>query len=101
MSKRAKTWARVARAHLLRLLGGQCAVCGTNTNLEFDCIVPQGHAHHTWSTDKRMTFYRRQYLNHNLQILCSECNGIKGQTTDIQHHTKFTLPCKGSTEVPF
>ena len=77
MSKRAKIWAHKTRERLTALLGGRCVWCGATTELTFDCILPQGHEHHGWSTDKRMTFYRRQAALCNLQILCHHCNSRK------------------------
>ena len=82
MSKRAKNWARKARKALLLELGGCCVRCGGTESLCFDCIVPMHSYHHAWSTDKRMTFYRRQHKAGNLQILCSRCNGRKGILED-------------------
>jgi len=36
-----------------------------------------GHAHHSGSAPERISFYRKQMLAGNVQILCSHCNGIK------------------------
>ena len=77
MSRRAKEWAVKARAELMDKHGNECAWCGENCGLQFDCIIPQGDAHHRFSTDKRMTFYRRQDAAGNLQVLCADCNTTK------------------------
>lgn len=73
-------WARNARFNLLFQLGGCCAQCSATRELEFDCIVPQGDWHHRLGTAKRMTFYRRQHKEGNLQILCKRCNGKKSKS---------------------
>lgn len=70
-------WAKNARFALLFKLGGCCAKCSSTKELEFDCIIPQGHVHHRLGTAKRMTFYRRQHAAGNLQILCRRCNNKK------------------------
>lgn len=77
MSRRAKLWAIKARSALMDFYGNECAHCGETTGLQFDCIIPRGHAHHQFSTDKRMSFYRRQHQAGNLQVLCAVCNGVK------------------------
>jgi 5-methylcytosine-specific restriction endonuclease McrA len=82
MSKRAKVWAVKARARLMDAHGNECALCGDTFNLQFDCIIPQGNAHHRFSTDKRMTFYRRQDADGNLQLLCGPCHTAKSENED-------------------
>jgi 5-methylcytosine-specific restriction endonuclease McrA len=62
---------------MLLALGGACAACRATSSLEFDCIVPMGHGHHRGSAPERISFYRKQMLAGNVQILCSHCNGIK------------------------
>ena len=79
MPQHPTTWARNARLRLLTTLGGCCAKCFALTHLEFDCILPQGHIHHTLGTVKRMIFYRRQHAERNLQILCNKCNRKKAK----------------------
>jgi len=79
MPQKPTIWARNARLRLLTALGGCCAECFALTHLEFDCILPQGHVHHTLGTAKRMTFYRRQHTEGNLQILCNRCNRQKAK----------------------
>jgi len=74
MAARQKEWARNARARLLAALGNLCAECGVTENLEFDCILPQGDAHHKFDTSARMSFYRKQHAAHNIQILCAKCH---------------------------
>ena len=77
MSARQKDWARRARANLLATLSAVCANCGRTDDLTFDCIRPTGHKHHTFDTSARMSFYRRQHAEGNLQVLCKNCNGNK------------------------
>lgn len=74
MGMRQKEWARKARKALKGKLGGCCAICGSKRNLEFDCIQPQGHAHHWAEPSTRLCFYRKQYAAGNLQILCRACH---------------------------
>jgi len=110
MSARQKDWARRTRAQLITELGGQCALCGTSDNLEFDCITPLGDAHHKYDTSQRMSFYRQQHAANNLQLLCTDCNNDKSHTTDrahwrylwsIQRQLGFALMQTPSTEQPF
>jgi 5-methylcytosine-specific restriction endonuclease McrA len=58
-------------------LGGQCARCGTDEDLELDCIEPQGSAHHRLDTSSLVCFYTRQARRGNLQLLCSACHRQK------------------------
>lgn len=78
MSARQKRWAVQQREELLKLFGGRCRVCGGFECLEFDCIQACGHRHHTYDTARRMSFYRRQAVLGNLQVLCRRCNAKKG-----------------------
>lgn len=80
MSQRHKEWARRARVKLLAELGDKCAVCGVASwaaDLQFDCIAPQGDAHHRKDTSARMSFYRKQHRLGNVQSLCPECHKEK------------------------
>ncbi len=61
------------------LLGSYCNQCSSEQDLEFDCIIPQGDAHHKYDTSHRMCFYFKQYRNNNLQLLCSKCHSKKTQ----------------------
>jgi 5-methylcytosine-specific restriction endonuclease McrA len=79
MASRQVIWAQKAKLHLRNLLGNACARCGAREDLEFDCIVPQGHAHHTVGTVGRATFYRRQFEAGNLQLLCGPCHVAKSR----------------------
>lgn len=79
MGKAQKKWAREKKAELFLVLGGTCHSKGcTNTKrLEFDCIIPQGDAHHKLDQARRMSFYLRQLENNNLQLLCPKCHAKK------------------------
>jgi 5-methylcytosine-specific restriction endonuclease McrA len=77
MSARQKIWAKEARQELIRLYGGACQNCGALHNLTFDCIRPQGAAHHKLDTSARIAFYRRQHESGNLRLLCRSCNASK------------------------
>lgn len=79
MTSRQVIWARKAKLHLRALLGNACARCGGREHLEFDCIVPQGHAHHAAGTVGRASFYRRQFAAGNLQLLCGPCHNEKSR----------------------
>jgi hypothetical protein len=78
MGQRQKMWATRTRNQMLLAMGSKCAACGTRDNLEMDCIQPQGDAHHKFERSHRMSFYRNQARKGNLQILCADCNAIKG-----------------------
>lgn len=77
MTRRQVVWARSARQRLRMALGGECAVCGSTEGLEFDCIVPQGPAHHRTGVIGRTCFYRKQHAVGNLQLLCPACHAPK------------------------
>lgn len=77
MGKHQKARAKARRIELMMLLGYQCAKCGAEEELEFDCIKPQGDSHHRYDTSQRMCFYFKQYRQGNLQILCSSCHRKK------------------------
>lgn len=86
MGARQREWARKTRDKIFETLGRVCAACGeTEGNMEFDCIKPMG-PHHSkqmeWSW--RMSFYRQQLREGNLQILCERCNGTKRATEGTQ-----------------
>lgn len=95
MGKAEKEWARRKRRELVAVLGGVCAFCGTQEGLGFDCIKPMGDRHHRYDTSHRMSFYRRQYAEGNLQLLCDRCNGRKG-ANEI-----YPVPCDGNDNEPF
>ena len=78
MSRRHKLWAAAQRRHLYSCLGGRCQCCKSETNLTFDCIVPQGNGHHPKSAPERICFYRKEMRKGNVQLLCAECNSMKG-----------------------
>ena len=71
-------WARRERARMTLALGGSCAACSNPENLTFDCISPRGDSHHRKDSAARVSFYRREMRAGNLQILCEDCNSMKG-----------------------
>lgn len=71
-------WAKQAASRLREQLGGRCACCGTSETLTFDCISPQGDKHHRAGRVSRICFYRKQWRQGNIQLLCSRCNELKG-----------------------
>jgi len=83
MAKAQKEWARQKRRELMALLGNVCAHCGTGEDLEFDCIAPRGDRHHRGEASQRMCFYRQQFREGNLQVLCSACNARKGDAEPV------------------
>jgi len=84
MAKRQKEWARKAKFELLFKLGGACVECGTDKHLDFDCIIPQGDAHHRLDTARRLSFYRRQHQEGNLQLLCRHKCHKKKNVADLK-----------------
>ncbi|MCU0783722.1 MAG: HNH endonuclease [Verrucomicrobia bacterium] len=84
MALRQREWAARARRDLMQQLGRACAWCGSKKRLTFDCIVPTGdglRGHHAYEWSWRISFYRRQFQEDNLQVLCDVCNSRKGNTT--------------------
>jgi len=60
------------------VLGNACSWCGSTTDLEFDCIRPQGDKHHKVGSAARVCFYRKQHFEFgNLQLLCRACHELK------------------------
>jgi 5-methylcytosine-specific restriction endonuclease McrA len=86
MGLRQRVWCRKQRVILQELLGAECLKChtiGTKKNpLEFDCKIPRGDKHHRMEWSQRMSFYRKEYRDNNLQLLCRKCHRNK-TTKDI------------------
>lgn len=81
MASRQIEWAHRAKEHLRLSLGYKCAVCGKVTkHLQFDCIIPRGHKHHRMEFSWRISFYRKEHKNGNLQLLCPVHHQIKSAT---------------------
>lgn len=78
MALRQREWAERETLRLRVILGNKCANCGSTRELEFDCILPKGHKHHKIEWSWRLSFYRRELKNGNLQLLCTVCNSSKG-----------------------
>lgn len=78
-----KEWAKRAYKNLMAILGNRCNYCCVETNLQFDCIIPQGDRHHRMNTIGRIQFYRKQHFHFgNVQVLCEKCNARKGSKED-------------------
>lgn len=77
MGKRQRAWAKTERIRIKSILGGKCTDCGSQENLEFDCIEPRGHKHHSAEASLRISFYRRQMREGNLAIRCRSCHAKK------------------------
>ena len=77
MGARQRKWANDAMAKLHQSLGGKCAWCKTEFDLECDCIDRRGHEHHGLPKQGRVCFYRRQARAGNLQLLCKNCHEAK------------------------
>jgi 5-methylcytosine-specific restriction endonuclease McrA len=80
MGKRQREWARLQRRRIVSLLGGVCAACGTDQDLELDLIKPGTKHHAHMDPSWRMAVYRDALSSGNLQILCSHCNSLKGDS---------------------
>jgi hypothetical protein len=83
MARRHKLWAAAARARMKLILGGFCASCGSKDMLEFDCIEPAGDRHHRMTAPARISFYRAQMRMGNVQLLCQQCNSLKGDMNAV------------------
>jgi 5-methylcytosine-specific restriction endonuclease McrA len=79
VARRQTLWARRVLAALRTQLGAHCAHCGAADELQFDCIVPQGHAHHAAGLTGRACFYRAHASWGNIQLLCPTCHAAKSR----------------------
>lgn len=72
-----KQWIRRWRSYLRRQLGARCSWCQSTRKLEFDVLDSSDETHHRYEHSWRISFYRRMFANHNLQLLCDKCHGRK------------------------
>lgn len=94
MAYRQRNWAREWTKKLRSILGGKCNYCGLRERLEFDLIHPidtQGK-HHKMEWSWRLSFYRKQHTNQNLQLLCQKCNGKKGNNLELSNYEEIEQP---------
>jgi hypothetical protein len=77
MGLRQREWAARTTKKLKTILGGCCAECKTKRKLQFDCIRPTGDWHHRIEWSWRISFYRKQLREQNLQLLCEFHNKQK------------------------
>mgnify|MGYP003446500535 CR=1 FL=1 len=81
MALRQRIWAWQQTIKLRHLLGNKCNKCKRKRkDMQFDCIESRGDYHHNkmeWSW--RISFYRKQLKEGNLQLLCSWCHGRKSR----------------------
>ncbi len=77
---RYRQWAIAALDKLREKLGNRCRQCGGSGELQFDCVEPRGHRHHTFETNRRACFYRREDKAGNLQLLCPTCHQEKSKS---------------------
>ncbi len=74
MGQRQRDWARRKRAQLICELGGKCALCGSEADLQFD--HPYGR---DWSMRKKDSSWRISILTKEIsrgliRLLCATCN---------------------------
>lgn len=123
MGARQRRWAHKAKWRLLKKHGYRCADCGDHardikkrtvySKLEFHVLIPDdapdedsdgnGSRHHHTKMDFswRISYYRKQDRNNNLQVLCTQCHG-KQSTLSLQIHNIITGKTKTEeTEHPF
>jgi len=74
-----KRCVRVGRILLIRLMGGKCEECGTDTDLEFHHTQVRTWIARKKSRWQRLALYRREYAAGVLRLLCSDCNKVAGQ----------------------
>lgn len=74
-SVRARRMRHKHRAALIQLMGGECVLCHTTEDLEFDHPHGRdwGDPKHVGST-ARIKRYEKEYAEGKLRLLCSDCN---------------------------
>jgi len=63
-------------------LGGQCVNCGSTENLEIDHKKPRQWRLEAVEMGRRVSRYVREAREGLVQVLCSECNKLKGDRED-------------------
>ena len=68
------TRADVIQKELKKILGGQCAHCGTKRKLEFNHIFRRTWQANRFNRYQRMLKYRRESACNLINLLCENCN---------------------------
>ena len=78
---------------LATALGGKCSRCPAVSALEFDCVVPQGPAHHRLDFPAKIRWYWQEYSRGNLQLLCRACHQRKTveENRKVRAATRYTM----------
>ena len=82
------------REALRKALGNVCKHCKATGKLHFDCVYPQGHAHHQMGSRDRIIFYEREHKRGNIQLLCARCHSLKNeQDAAMRFAVNWKLRC--------
>jgi len=76
---------KIIRDHFIKLLGGECVICHSKENIEFDHIIPIKTCVSKMSRSKREWHWFTEYAKGNLQLLCPGCNNKKNDSYPIYH----------------
>ena len=92
MGLRQRKWARKTKLRLRTALGNRCVICHSQSNLEFDCVLPLGDNHGKKEYSWRMSIYNRQHRDGNLQLLCDFCHNLKsiGDNNLLREYKRLT-----------